>query len=381
MYLKASLFFLLVFSSTVSFGQNIDFTKQSTLGNLFIRMYGEVHYIQPVTSGIADQGEIDAQRIVALFGYQFDRKTQFVTEWELEHADEIFLEQAFIKHRVANNLSIKAGMILIPMGLVNEYHEPNNFYSVDRPLIDRVLVPTTWRDIGIGITGLMPASNLRYQLYLVNGFLSYSDGNALFNSRTNFRSGRQKGSQGIFSGAPGISGQLEYFGFENGKIGISAYSGRSNSTAFDGIDTSDESLVSFADSTTVYTNMIGLHGSFTFDKLTLKSQLIFAVNGNVDEYNAVGNTDLGRSSIGGYAELGYPLDEKDKWFVFGRYSYLDSLLNIGNVNGINQGQNHILTTGINYFAAKGAVFKLDGQWTNLNADSQFIISSGIGVWF
>ena len=127
--------------------------------------------------------------------------------------------------------------------------------------------------------------------------------------------------------------------------------------------------------------MIGLHGSFTFDKLTLKSQLIFAVNGNVDEYNAVGNTDLGRSSIGGYAELGYPLDEKDKWFVFGRYSYLDSLLNIGNVNGINQGQNHILTTGINYFAAKGAVFKLDGQWTNLNADSQFIISSGIGVWF
>jgi len=381
MTIRVGFLFLLVFSSILSFGQNIDFTKQSTLGNLFIRMYGEVHYIQPVTSGIADQGEFDAQRIVALFGYQFDRKTQFVTEWELEHADEIFLEQAFIKHRVGNNLSIKAGMILIPMGLVNENHEPNNFYSVDRPIIDKVLVPTTWRDIGAGITGLMPASNLRYQLFLVNGFLSYSDGNALFNSKNNFRSGRQKGSQTIFSGTPGISGQLEYFGFENGKIGISAYSGRSNSEAFNGIDKSNESLVSFADSTTVYTNMIGMHGSFTFDKLTLKSQLIFAVNGNVDEYNTVGNTDLGKSSLGAYAEVGYPLDDDNKWLVFGRYSYLDSVLNIGNVAGVNQGQNHIFTTGINYFAAKGAVFKLDGQWTNLNADSQFVISSGIGVWF
>lgn len=364
-----------------SFGQNIDFDKQSSLGNLFIRMYGEVHYYQPISTNQFDQGQFDAKRIVALFGYQFDRKTQFVTEWELEHADEIFLEQAFIKHRVAGNMSVKAGMILIPMGIINENHEPNNFYSVDRPMIDRVLVPSTWRDIGAGITGLIPSSNLKYQAYLVNGFLGYANDSALFKSSNNFRSGRQKGSKTIFSGAPGLSTQLEYYGFSNGRIGFSWYSGKSNSDAFKGIDKSDELLTSFADSTVVHTNMFGLHAAFDFQKLKLKSQLIFAVNSNTDKYNQVGGTDLGKSSIGMYVEAGLPITSNEKWLVFARYSYLDAVLNTGQVNGFNKGLNHFLTTGINYMAAQGAVFKIDGQWSNLHTNSQFQINSGIGVWF
>lgn len=367
--------------TVVSIGQNIDFDKQSSLGNLFIRMYGEVHYYQPVTEGRFDQGQFDAKRIVALFGYQFDRKTQFVTEWELEHADEIFLEQAFIKHKVASNLSVKAGMILIPMGLVNENHEPNNFYSVDRPIIDKVLVPTTWRDIGAGITGLLPSSNLKYQAFLVNGLLGYAGESAKFNATNSFRSGRQKGSKTIFSGSPGLSTQLEYFGFSNGRIGLSWYSGKSNSDAFNGIDRNNELLVASADSTTVNTNMFGVHAVFDVNKMTLRSQLIYAINGNVDAYNEFGQTDLGKSSIGLYVEAGRPFTNNEKWVGFMRYSYLDSVLNIGKIAGVNQGVNHILTAGINYNAAQGAVFKIDAQWTNLHHNSQLQINSGIGVWF
>lgn len=370
----------LTLASSLS-AQNIDFDQQSPLGNLFIRMYGEVHYYQPLTSGVRDQGQFDAKRIVALFGYQFDRKTQFVTEWELEHADEIFLEQAFIKHRVAGNMSVKAGMILIPMGIVNESHEPNNFFSVDRPNIDRLLVPSTWRDIGIGVTGLFTESNLKYQAYLVNGLLGYADGVAKFKSSNNFRSGRQKGSQTIFSGAPGISTQLEYYGFSNGRIGLSWYSGRSNSDAFQGIDKSNEQMISFADSTVVYTNMLGLHAAFDFQKMTFRSQLIFSANSNTDKYNEIGNTDLGKTSLGMYVEAGLPITHNEKWLVFARYSYLDSVLNTGKVDGVNVGLNHFITTGINYLAAPGAVFKIDGQWSGLHSNSQFQINTGIGVWF
>ncbi len=374
------IFVLLSLASPILKAQNIDFDKDGTLGNLFIRMYGELHYYQPVNTTTFQQGKFDAKRMVALFGYQFNRNTQFVTEWELEHGNEIFLEQGFIKHKIAGNTTIKAGMILLPMGLVNEYHEPNNFYSVDRPYIDRNLVPTTWRDIGIGLNGIFPSNDIKYQIYLVNGLLGYKSGEAKFNAASNFRSGRQKGIKTIMSGLPAVSGQLEYFGFTNGKIGLSIYSGKSNTDAYTGIERSNKALKSVADSTTVYTNMVGLHGSFDMANWTIRGQVIYSKNENVEAYRAKTGSDLGASSFGTYLEAGRPFTKNGKWIAFARYSYIDSVLDevIGNDN---MGVNHIITTGINYKAAEGAIFKIDGQWTNIHENPSLQINTGIGVWF
>ncbi len=355
--------------------QNIDFNKKSTLGNLYIRMYGEVHYYQPFNSETYQNGSFDAKRIVALFGYQFNRNTQFVTEWELEHADEIFLEQAFIKHKLTSNNALKAGMILIPMGIINENHEPNNFFSVDRPIIDKNLVPTTWRDIGIGITGLFPDYDLRYQAFLVNGLLSYKDGKGIYNGINNYRSGRQKGSKTIMSGLPAFSGQIEYFGFPSGKLGLSVYSGASNSDAYDGAQRGSE-VADFADSTSVYTNMLGLHFKYDFDRSAVKAQVIYAHNSGVDEYNESVSTDLGSSALGMYVEAGYFLNTRKSWLAFGRFSLLD--------NDFSEDSNlvRVYTGGFNYFPTNGAVFKMEGQWnTQSLSDNIFQINTGIGVWF
>ena len=380
--LKKIFVLFIIVSASVSSGysQNIDFTKSSTLGNLYIRMYGELHYYQPINTRTYTPGKFDAKRMVALFGYQFDRNTQFVTEWELEHGNEIFLEQAFIKHKVAGNTAIKAGMILIPMGIINENHEPNNFYSVDRPTMDVNLVPTTWRDIGIGVNGLFPALDLRYQLYLVNGLISYKDSSAKFNQSSMYRSGRQKGIKTIFSGLPSLSGQLEYYGFSNGKLGLSIYSGESNTDAFKGLARNDTELTSQADSTTVYTNMVGLHSSNTWKKWTLRSQLIFSHNIGAEKYNVRTGSDLSTAALGLYSELGRTFTKDGKWLAFGRYSYLDNKLE-SSASSYNEGLTHILTAGINYFAAKGAVFKLDFQAFH-SADSwSYQANTGIGVWF
>jgi hypothetical protein len=380
-FLRLFIIFLLFSCAYSAQAQNIDFTKNSSLGNLYIRMYGEVHYYQPLKSQTFDQGQFDAKRIVALFGYQFDRKTQFVTEWELEHANEIFLEQAFIKHRIGRNVSIKAGMILIPMGIINEYHEPNNFYSVDRPFVDKTLVPSTWRDIGVGINGLIPTADLRYQLYLVNGLLGYKEDSGKFNMAQNYRSGRQKGSKTIFSGLPALSGQLLYYGMANSKLGLSVYMGQSNSDAYKGLNRDNETLVASADSTVVFTSMVGGHFSSTFDKWNIKTQLISAVNGNTNAYNQKTGSDLSKYTLGFYTELGRSIDEADKWLVFARYGLLDYALEKGKVNGTNVGLDHIVTFGVNYFAAKGAVFKVDFQTRNLHETPEYSINSGIGVWF
>ncbi len=368
--------FMLFGSLIQANAQNIDFSKESTLGNLFIRMYGEVHYYQPVGGSTFEAGQFDAKRIVALFGYQFNRNTQFVTEWELEHANEIFLEQAFIKHKLKGKTSLKAGMLLIPMGIINENHEPNNFFSVDRPLLDRNLVPSTWRDIGAGITGLLPG-DFKYQLYLVNGLLGYQNGAAKFGASSAYRSGRQKGIKTIFSSLPAVSGQLEYFGFKNGKVGLSLYAGESNTDAYQGVERSNKELKAGADSTTVFTSMAGLHANFDLNNFVLRGQLIFAHNGGIEAYQEKTGSSLGKSSLGMYVELGRPFTKNEKWIAFGRYSFMDNVLETKGNNNIN----HTITAGFNYMAAKGAVLKLDGQLTDLDNNASFTINAGIGVWF
>lgn len=360
--------------------QTIDFENDKSINNLFIKLYGEVHYNQPVKSGVYNQGTFDAKRIVALFGYQFNRETQFITEWEVEHANEIFVEQAFIKHKLDNNLALKAGMILIPMGLVNENHEPTFFKSVDRPMIDKILVPTTWRDIGVGITGIFQNASLKYQAYLVNGLSGFENETALFKSSNTFRSGRQKGSKTIFSGLPALSTQLEYFGIQNGKVGLSWYMGESNSDAFAGIEKNQLDLVAQADSTTVFTHMIGLHSNFDFKKWNWKSQFIYSHNGNTEAYNAKGNTDLQPAQFGFYSELSRTVDKKGKWDIFARYSYFNSHLNRGENDP--SGVRHFITTGANFTPATGAMFKLDFQWSDaFSLNHSLQINSGIAVWF
>ena len=98
-----------------------------------------------------------------MFGYKFSEKVQFVTEVEFEHVKEVYVEQAFVNYNVANNFNIRGGLMLVPMGIVNEYHEPKTFNGTERPAVDNVIVPNTWREIGIGVNGRIPNMNLGYQ--------------------------------------------------------------------------------------------------------------------------------------------------------------------------------------------------------------------------
>lgn len=78
--------------------------------------YGEIVYNQPE----GDNGKLDVHRLVLLLGYQFNDKVQFFTEIEVEHVEEIYVEQAFVNYNVANNLNLRAGLMLVPMGIINE---------------------------------------------------------------------------------------------------------------------------------------------------------------------------------------------------------------------------------------------------------------------
>jgi len=142
-------------------GNTLNQWSEDSGGKLLLGGYAGIHYNQPLGGDIRQNGNLDIHRLVLLFGYKFNKKTAFYTEIEYEHVSEVYVEQAFFNHKLNNYINLRGGLLLIPMGIINEYHEPTTFYGVERPLLDKHIVPTTWREIGAGISGNIQEASLR----------------------------------------------------------------------------------------------------------------------------------------------------------------------------------------------------------------------------
>ena len=158
--------------------------------------YGELHYNNN------DAGaEMDMHRFVLFFGHQFSDELSFVSELELEHSiagdgqvGEIELEQAYVQWDYRPSQRLRMGMFLLPVGSLNETHEPNTFYGVERNNIERTIIPTTWWEAGLAFSGEL-APGWGYDLAVHSG-LNLNTGSAASptsaSRRTSLRSGRQK---------------------------------------------------------------------------------------------------------------------------------------------------------------------------------------------
>lgn len=354
--------------------------------------YGEVHYNQPLNSGVKANGTLDVHRMVMLLGYNFNSKTQFITEIEYEHVSEVFIEQAFLQYKFRNFLTFRAGLMLIPMGIVNEYHEPVAFNGVERPVIDTRISPTTWREIGIGITGNISAATLKYQLYLINGFNGY-DGNANLNGKNGLRNGRQKGAESYIS-APNISGRIEYYGFRGLNLGVSGYFGKSQSTMYSGLDKTDKAALASADSSVTGIAMTGLDARYQKGGLQLRGQFYYTSLSNTAAFNQFTASDglpndLGSALLGYYLEAGYDVlhslpKSKFEFILFGRYEQSNTHFSTAGSLEANKSYDlDIITCGLSMKLAKGAVVKADMQFLKSAADSEFstVFNAGIGVMF
>jgi hypothetical protein len=157
----------------------------SASNGVHIGGYGEMHL--NLING--DDNQIDYHRFVLFFGKEFNDKTRFFSELELEHSlagdgkpGEVELEQAYIEHDFVANHSVKMGMFLLPIGLLNETHEPETFYGVERNNVEKNIIPTTWWEGGVAVTGRL-APGVSYDIAAHSG-LNTGDGS--------IRKGRQK---------------------------------------------------------------------------------------------------------------------------------------------------------------------------------------------
>ncbi len=266
--------------------------------------------------------------------------------------------------------------MLVPMGIVNEFHEPTTFNGVERPSMDKSIVPTTWREVGVGVSGRINNANLKYQAYIFNGFASVNGSKDLGGSN-GLRNGRQKGAKSTLN-TPNYSAKLEYFGIQGLRLGLSGYFGR----------TQPEDDVDFNEGADVGISMIGLDARYTYKRFTARGQFVTASISDTEAYNNLNFAELGSVLQGWYVEGAFnilPQDKEQQLFAFVRYEDYDTHASVagGLTKNLAYDRDEI-TFGLSYHIAPGAVVKTDYQLKN-NAmpDSNVVkqFNLGIGVWF
>jgi hypothetical protein len=196
--------------------------EAATETRLPVSGYMDFHFNKPR----GEPGILDFHRFVLLFGHSFSERIKFWSELELEHAfvegreekGELELEQAYLDFLIKPYFNVRGGMLLTPVGLINERHEPPSFYGVERPFVDTVILPSTWFDSGLGFFGDL-GKGFRYKTYLMSSLDA-----AGFDAEEGLRGGRQKGFESSFRN-PAWTGRLEYQGVPRLALGASFWRG------------------------------------------------------------------------------------------------------------------------------------------------------------
>lgn len=156
--------------------------------------YGEFNYNN--YKGDERPTQADLRRFVFGLHHRFDDRLTFHSEVEFEHAvvskddeGEVELEQAWLNYKFSDAVNVKGGLFLIPLGILNETHEPPTYYGVERNEVETRIIPTTWRELGLGVHGLLGTSGLRYDVGITTGF----DSGKLDDPSTGIRSAHQEG--------------------------------------------------------------------------------------------------------------------------------------------------------------------------------------------
>lgn len=310
-------------------------------------------------SGAKDQA--DLLRVVFYTGYKFSDRVLFNSEIEYEHATtgegaeergEITVEQAYLDFKPWTKVGVRAGMLLVPLGFVNELHEPPIFLGARRPDVERFIVPSTWHDIGVGLFG--ESGPFQWRAYAMASL------NAAEFSAAGIRGGRQGGSQSVAEDWA-FTGRLDFIGAPGLVLGTALYTGQ----AGQGERVEGQPLdarVTVFEGHAQYERR-GFQGRVLYARTKLDDAArVNALNG------LAGAASVGSEQFGFYAEASYDLmnrHPRGQWAVlpFVRYERFDTQ----HVVPAGFRRNPALdrkswTAGVSIKPLNGVVLKTDYQW-------------------
>ena len=305
--------------------------------------YGELHY-NNIDSNNGDSDEIDFHRFVLYFNHEFSDRVKFFSEFELEHSlassdgpGEVELEQAYVDVALKDNMSARAGLFLVPVGILNETHEPPTFYGVERNDVENIILPSTWWEAGASLHGYFE-NGISWDLAMHSGLAMPTDGGGAFR----VRSGRQKVAEALASD-PAYTARLRYTGVPGLELAASyQYQSDPSQVAGDGLD-SGQLFTAHANWQRGSFGLRALYGGWKFDGAAVEA------------------ADADRQH-GWYVEPSYRLTQD--WGIYARYEDLDGARARDKFT-----QNEF---GINYWLTEGVVLKMDYR----NRDHELVDEQG-----
>jgi outer membrane murein-binding lipoprotein Lpp len=343
--------------------------------------YGEVNYSRP--SRASGDAQADVRRAVLGFGHRFDADTRLVAELEWEHAivsaddqGESEVEQFYIDHRINNFLNIKTGLFLIPSGLLNQSHEPTRYFGVERNFVETAIIPTTWREGGIGLYGSTDIG-LAWDVGVTTGFnLGKWDAAATEGQESPLGSIHQE-LQLARARDLAVYGALNYNGVPGLNLGGSVFSGGAG-----------QGNAGFA-APDARVTLWDVHGRWQHGPLQISALYARGMISNTDALNltfAGQPTLVPKSFSGWYTEASYRAWQHGNYAItpFARYelyntasAYDATAQGLGAVTGPNQ---KVWTYGTSFNIHPQVVFKADLQnFPEDGARNRFNL--GLGLMF
>ncbi|CAM9429728.1 unnamed protein product [Discosporangium mesarthrocarpum] len=325
---------------------------------LSIGGYGEVLLRTFHGQGDDDQNDVfDALRAVLYVGYKFNDKWVFNSELEFEHGGtggggSVSTEFLTIDYLHRDELNFRAGVLLVPMGFVNEIHEPNFFYGAQRPEVERRIMPSTWRENGAGIFGTI-ADRVQYRMYVVNGF----DGDGF--DAGGLRGGRQKASRAL-SDDFAFVGRVDVDVIDGLMVGGSVYVGqsgqeqRADTGAFAGELLPD-----------LMTHIYEIHAQYKGNGFSFRGLFSEAFVDEAGAHNRILGSGLASRMRGWYVEGGYDIlplffETKATLEPFFRFETWDTQLEMPDgVASDNTQDVNLYVAGIHFRPIPQVVFKVD----------------------
>lgn len=294
--------------------------------------YGELHLNKLKNRNGNDKNELDAHRFVLFISHDLDEQTRFFSELEVEHGNTensgvVTLEQAYIEYAANDAMSIKAGLMVMPVGIVSETHEPPTFYGVERNPVETNIIPTTWTEGGIALSSRLQ-NGLTFDSAITGGLAT--------NAASNYavRDGRQNTSQALANDAA-YTARLKWTALPGLELGATLHH---QSDITQGTDVT-------AGAATLYeAHAVIAHGAFGFRALYANWNL-----------NGSGPASTGAAKQNGwYAEPSWRLSER--WGIFARYSNWDNRASDTSDSRFRQ-----VDLGLNFWPHPDLVVKVDYQ--------------------
>jgi hypothetical protein len=332
-------------------------TYRRATGGVSLAGYGEMlleNFARENEAGAggAPTTRLDFLRAILYAGYRFNDEFLFNSEIEVEHSNEISVEFAYVDYLANDNLTFRGGLLLLPLGLVNEFHEPNVFIGARRPETEQRILPSTWRENGAGVLGSFGRVNFR--AYAVNGM----NGAAFRNN--GLRGGRQKGGNARAANVA-FAGRLDVTPVPGFFAGVGLYTGGSG----------QEQVVLNGERLDVGTTITEVHGQAQFRGADIRALFAHAsIDDAGDVSRALGlpaNAPVAETMRGGYVQIGYNVLSQVKTSLaltpYVRYEEVDTQHRVP--AGFTRAlafDGDFKTLGVEFKPISNVVIKTDYQW-------------------